>query len=77
MTIFIDALSARNGGGVTYVDNLISSLPNKKNIKIYVASQDFFSFKKKDNRIKFIKINWPVHNPILRLYGKYSTYLLF
>lgn len=66
MTIFIDALSARNGGGVTYIENLISSLPKKNNLKIYIASQNFFVLKKKDNRIKFIKINWPVYNPILR-----------
>lgn len=66
MTIFIDALSARNGGGVTYVENLISSLPKKINMKIYIASQDFFSFNTKDARIKFVKINWPVRNPILR-----------
>ena len=54
MTIFIDALSARNGGGVTYIENLISSLPKKNNLKIYIASQIFF-IKKKDNKLNLLK----------------------
>ena len=30
MNLFIDALSARNGGGITYIQNLLTYIPKIK-----------------------------------------------
>ncbi len=67
MNVFIDALSAKNGGGVTYIENLLQKIPLRKNLKIYIATQKDFVFKGNDKRLSFYKTNWPISNPVLRL----------
>ena len=39
MNLFIDALSARNGGGITYIQNLLTYIPKDKRLKIYISYQ--------------------------------------
>ena len=68
MRIFIDALSARDGGGVTYIKNLFSSLPNNKNIKIYILIQNNFDLKVTDSRITIIRGFYLLNNPIIRFF---------
>ena len=66
MAIFIDGLSARNGGGVTYLQNLIDTIPDINNLEIYIISQNALYPKIKNKRVKQILTNWPTKNPILR-----------
>ncbi len=66
MNVFIDALSAKNGGGITYIENLLQRIPSKKKLKIYIATQKDFIYNGKDKRIYFYKTNWPTSNPLLR-----------
>ena len=66
MAIFIDGLSARNGGGVTYLQNLIDTMPDMNNLEIYIISQNAVYPKIKNKRVKHISTNWPTQNPVLR-----------
>ena len=42
MAIFIDGLSARNGGGVTYLQNLIDTMPDMNNLEIYTFQNSVY-----------------------------------
>ena len=44
MHIFINALSARLGGGQTYLLNLLNHFPQDKNWKVFVLVQPSFMF---------------------------------
>ena len=68
MRIFIDALSARDGGGVTYINNLFSLLPKNKKIKIYILIQNNFDLKVTDARISVIRGFYLLKNPIVRFF---------
>lgn len=66
MAIFIDALSARNGGGITYIENLIDTIPKSKNLNIYIIFQKNVLLNIKYKKIIQISTKWPVQNPIFR-----------
>ena len=67
MFIFMVALSARDGGGVTYINNLLSLLPKEKDIKIYILVPKFESVKL-DKRVTILKGFNCLNNPILRFF---------
>lgn len=66
VNIFIDALSARDGGGVTYIYNLLSLFPNINGIKVYILIQRDFEIFKSDKRIVVLKGYHFLNNPIIR-----------
>ena len=66
MNIFIDALSARNGGGITYIQNLLDHIPKDKRLKIYISFQGELISYAKDSRVKRYVPYWPIFNPFLR-----------
>ena len=66
MNLFIDALSARNGGGITYIQNLLTYIPKDKRLKIYISYQGELISYIKDSRVKRYVPHWPTFNPILR-----------
>ena len=68
MFIFIEALSARDGGGVTYINNLLSLLPKEKDIKIYILVPKKFETLKLDKRVTILKGFNCLNNPILRFF---------
>lgn len=65
MRIVVNALSARLGGGQTYLRNLLSHLPVDEGLRVYVFSPDNLSLPKHPC-IERVSISWPTTNPILR-----------
>ncbi len=66
MNLFIDALSARDGGGVTYIQNLLSSLPKRNNLKIYILVQKKLKLDILDKRISVWRGFAFLDNPVIR-----------
>jgi glycosyltransferase involved in cell wall biosynthesis len=65
-TVLVNALSARQGGGQTYVTNLLDHLPRCAPIAIYVLAPDTLTLPSDDPRIRRIPVRWPLQSPFLR-----------
>ena len=66
MVIIINALSARRGGGQTYVKNLLANMRvEKEKHTIYLLAPDTLTLGIHSNIIK-IKTKWPLNNPFIR-----------
>lgn len=64
--ILIDALSARQGGGQTYLANLLQCIPPDLDADVLIMAPDSLEIPKGDPRIKRLRLVWPVRNPIAR-----------
>lgn len=65
MKIVINALSARLGGGQTYLKNLLAHLPSQPDLEILVFAPPSLRLPE-DRRIRRGIIAWPTENPLLR-----------
>lgn len=65
MIVVINALSAKVGGGKTYLYNLLEYVP-KEISKVYVFGYKDLSYLASDN-VSLIEVDFPVYNPILRI----------
>lgn len=65
MKIVINALSARLGGGQTYLRNLLDHLPERSELEILVFAPSSLPLPP-DPRVRRGKTHWPNENPILR-----------
>jgi len=65
-TILLNALSARQGGGQTYVINLLERLPSEFPVKIFVLAPASLPLPSGQENLKRIPVNWPVENPFAR-----------
>jgi len=65
MKIVINALSARLGGGQTYLKNLLAYLPSDANLEILVFAPASLKLPA-DPRIRRGVTSWPTENPLLR-----------
>lgn len=65
MRIVINALSARLGGGQTYIKNLLANLPDSPDLEILVYAPKSLELPR-DRRILRMVPGWPTDNPILR-----------
>lgn len=65
MIVLINALSARQGGGQTYLHNLLKFVPKDIDVRIFVLAPDSFKLENTSN-ISRLRIRWPVKNPFLR-----------
>lgn len=65
MKIVINALSARLGGGQTYLKNLLAYLPEQADLDILVYAPASLRFPE-DTRIRRLTTLWPTENPLLR-----------
>jgi len=65
MKIVINALSARQGGGQTYVKNLLANLPADADLEILVFAPASLKLPT-DPRIRRGVTSWPTENPLLR-----------
>jgi len=65
MKIVINALSARLGGGQTYLKNLLAHMPASKDLELLVFAPDVLSLPD-DRRVRRGKTAWPTENPLLR-----------
>src|ERR1035437_2704800 len=66
LKIVINALSARQGGGQTYLSNLLESIPADMHAKIFVLAPQSFRLRTEDQRIARIPAKWPMENPFAR-----------
>ena len=65
MKIVINALSARQGGGQTYLKNLLAHLPEQPDLNILVYAPASLRVPD-DPRIRRAATAWPTQNPLLR-----------
>jgi glycosyltransferase involved in cell wall biosynthesis len=61
----INALSARIGGGQTYIRSLLAHLPERADLEIHVFAPQSLVLPT-DSRIRRRKARWPTANPVLR-----------
>lgn len=66
MRVVIDALSARQGGGQTYLLNLLAHLPADLPLKVFVLASSLLTVEQSDSRITRLQVSWPTENPFLR-----------
>ena len=64
--MLIDALSAREGGGQTYLLNLLTRLPPDEPSAIYLLAPDAIGETVASERVRLLKPRWPVASPVLR-----------
>jgi glycosyltransferase involved in cell wall biosynthesis len=65
MKILINALSARLGGGQTYLLNLLKRLPKSESLELLVYAPESLALPD-DPRIKRLTSRWPTTNPLSR-----------
>lgn len=65
MKIVINALSARLGGGQTYLKNLLAHLPEQADLEVLVFASAALHLPQ-DRRLQRRTTFWPTENPILR-----------
>jgi glycosyltransferase involved in cell wall biosynthesis len=63
--MLIDALSARRGGGQTYLVNLLTRLPAGEPSKIYLLAQPELDAVVSSDRVRVVQPRWPMHNGLL------------
>ena len=66
MRILLNALSARQGGGQTYVSSLLNFFPVECAAEIFVLAPDTLLLPTQRDNIKRIPVNWPVENCLVR-----------
>lgn len=66
MIILVNALSARRGGGQTYIKKLLSNLENA-NIRIYLLAPFSLTLDNYQENITRLTTRWPTNNPFLRI----------
>src|ERR1700693_4869918 len=66
MRIVVNALSARQGGGQTYLINLLQSFPERFAAEIFILAPDSLSLPLSKKRVTKIQVTWPVENPFTR-----------
>jgi len=60
--LLIDALSARRGGGQTYLLNLLTRLPPGEPAKIYLLARRELEGQLASDRVQVVQPRWPMHN---------------
>ncbi|MCA1324318.1 glycosyltransferase family 4 protein [Herbaspirillum sp. alder98] len=73
MKIVINALSARIGGGQTYLRQLLSRIPDVPDLQILIFASDSLDINDHPN-IKLLKTNFPTENPLMRTF--WEKYIL-
>lgn len=64
--VLLNALSARRGGGQTYVVNLLRFLPEEASAEVFVLAPPSLPLPTDRRNITRIPVNWPVENPFVR-----------
>mgnify|MGYP003575180585 CR=1 FL=1 len=65
MKIVINALSARLGGGQTYLKNLLAHLPENRGLELVIYAPDSLQLPNSP-RVRRARTSWPTENPLLR-----------
>ena len=72
--MLIDALSARQGGGQTYLLNLLTRLPEGEPSRIFLLAPEEVGRHVASERVQLLTPRWPVKNPVMR--SIWERYLL-
>jgi glycosyltransferase involved in cell wall biosynthesis len=64
--VVIDTLSARRGGGESYLRNLLEHWQGNPYLEVFVLTSDSLSLPAGNGKAKQISVRWPVENPFLR-----------
>lgn len=65
--VFINAISARRGGGQTYLINLLKFIPAEyNNIEIFLLAPDSLELVTDYPNLTRVHVKWPIENPFLR-----------
>ncbi len=65
MNVLINASSARQGGGQTYLNNLLAFPPAANVARIFVLAPDSLELPRAPN-IERVRVDWPLENPYVR-----------
>ena len=66
LRVVINAFSARQGGGQTYVTRMIDVLREKMALEVFVLALDSFALPEGHPNVRRVRVHWPVENPITR-----------
>lgn len=66
MRVLINAFSARQGGGQTYLLNLLQFLPADSDAEVFVLAPESLELPEDRRGIVRLRVDWPVENPFLR-----------
>ena len=66
MRVFINALSARQGGGQTYLRYLLEGAAEIDDVTIFLVAPDSFELPACTRNVKRLCVSWPVANPVIR-----------
>jgi glycosyltransferase involved in cell wall biosynthesis len=67
MKVVVNALSARLGGGKTYLANLFAHLPETAGLELLVFAPEDLTWQD-HRRIRRLRTRWPTTNPVLRTF---------
>ncbi len=65
MNVLINASSARQGGGQTYLNNLLAFPPPAEAARVFVLAPDSLELPPAPN-IERVRVDWPLENPYVR-----------
>lgn len=66
MNVLVNAFSARSGGGLTYLTNLLNFTPQLDGLNIYILCGDSLCIPATCSNITRIIVRWPTTNPLSR-----------
>lgn len=66
MKVLINAFSARQGGGQTYLRYLLQFLPSDSGAEIFILAPESLELPKDRHNITRLHVDWPVQNPYSR-----------
>ena len=71
MNVMINALSARLGGGQTYLRNVLERTPERTDLCIYILCDDSLRLPSGRSNIHRVKPRWPTKQPLSRTIWEY------
>ena len=71
MNVMINALSARLGGGQTYLRNVLDRTPERYDLCIYILCDDSLRLPSGRSNIHRVKPRWPTKQPLSRTIWEY------
>lgn len=71
MNVMINALSARLGGGQTYLRNVLDRTPERNDLCIYILCDDSLRLPPGRSNIHRVKPRWPTKQPLSRTIWEY------
>lgn len=66
MNILINALSARLGGGQTYLINLLRRIPTREAVRCYILGPQALQKSIGHSGLHWLSTRWPLDNPVVR-----------